>query len=172
MSPAQEEKNGVEQIAKLPKLSGLLIAIIQASVVGSTLGNLLLVLGAAMLYGGTKYQVQWFSLTGASMNVGRLSLLFSLRTHRFLLMPGAEEHEEAEWSRPMAIVMLLGSTLIVAYLSEGLMGSIGELVRSGAIAIPCGPRLRRQPLPATVGSSIQGEFQAGYRADVGQLIRM
>ena len=39
-------------------------------------------------------------------------------------MPGDEETHQAEWSKPLAIGMLLGATLIVAYLSEVFVGSI------------------------------------------------
>jgi Ca2+:H+ antiporter len=141
--------------------------IVLGSIVGSILGNLLLVLGGAMLYGGMKFHVQRFSRTGANVNVGMLwvvlsvlsvpslvkiayhvnpdafpdvtaeaadvmvnqvsmaaavillvlyalCLLFSLRTHRFLLMSDVEHHETPEWSKRLSIGMLLGATVIVA----------------------------------------------------------
>ena len=46
--------------------------VVRSSITGSILGNLLLVLGAAMFYGGTKYSEQKFSRTGAQINVGML----------------------------------------------------------------------------------------------------
>ena len=46
--------------------------VVRSSITGSILGNLLLVLGAAMVYGGAKYQVQKFSRVGAQVNVGML----------------------------------------------------------------------------------------------------
>lgn len=46
--------------------------VVLASVTGSVLGNLLLVLGAAMIYGGLRYPRQTFSRTGAHVNVGML----------------------------------------------------------------------------------------------------
>ncbi len=150
--------------------------IVRSSITGSIIGNLLLVLGGAMLYGGMKFPTQKFSRTGANINVGMLwiaivilivpsvmglalqidpkldvesadkliadvsmvgavillvvyglSLLFSLRTHRFLLMPGDEEHHEAVWSKKLAIGVLLGATLIVAFLSEMFVSSIEHL---------------------------------------------
>lgn len=176
--------NVTELIIAMFALHKGLHEVVRASIVGSILGNLLLVLGGAMLYGGTKYQVQKFSRTGASVNVGMLwitlvalvvpsfvqmayhldpqlnaataeelventslaaavvllvlyglSLLFSLRTHRFLLMPGEEEHHTAEWSKQVATAVLLGATLIVAYLSEVFVGSIEQLVEHGTIAM-------------------------------------
>ncbi len=163
--------------------------IVLGSVVGSILGNLLLVLGGAMVYGGTRFQTQKFSRTGAQVNIGMLwvvlitlmvpslihtayyvnpqafpevssaaadalvkeasiaaavillllyglSLLFSLRTHRFLLMPDVEQHDETtDWSKGLSIGMLLGATVIVAYLSEAFVGSIEVLKESGTIAV-------------------------------------
>ena len=162
--------------------------IVLGSIAGSILGNLLLVLGGAMLYGGMKFQVQRISKTGANVNIGMLwvvlitlvvpslvqtgyhmnpeafpevtaaaaeqmvervslvaavmllvlyglSLLFSLRTHRFLLMPEADHSEKAEWSMRTSIIMLLSATLMVAYLSEAFVSSIETLKESGTIAM-------------------------------------
>lgn len=175
--------NVTELIIALFALQAGLHEVVKASIIGSILGNLLLVLGGAMLYGGTKYQTQKFSRTGASVNVGMLwitvialmvpslvemayqvdptltehsahelvdnislagsglllllyvlSLIFSLRTHRFLLMPGkSDHHEEAEWSKKTAIGMLLGATLCVAYLSEVFVHSIEIFKESGLV---------------------------------------
>ena len=55
-------------LAKGPELYD----VVRASITGSILGNLLLVLGAAMVWGGTKYPTQKFSRTGAHANVGML----------------------------------------------------------------------------------------------------
>lgn len=162
--------------------------IVLGSLIGSILGNLLLVLGAAMVNGGQKYSVQKFSRTGASVNVGMLwvvlivmivpsliktayhmnpaafddlsesqanelvgkaslaaavillilyglSLIFSLMTHRSLLIPDSDHDEKAVWSKGTAISMLLAATLCVAYLSEAFVGSIEHMRESGALHI-------------------------------------
>ena len=165
-----------------------LYPIVLGSIVGSILGNLLLVLGAAMVWGGLKHRVQRFSRDGASVNVSMLwivlsllmvpslvqlaydldprafpnldeagaallvdevsmaaavimlvlyvlSLIFSLRTHRYLLMPDAEHHEEAVWSKRFAIIVLLASTVVVAFLSETFVASIDFLRSAGTLTI-------------------------------------
>ncbi|MEW6277439.1 MAG: calcium/proton exchanger [Candidatus Eremiobacterota bacterium] len=150
--------------------------VVRASITGSILGNLLLVLGAAMVYGGLRFPQQRFTRTGATVNLGMLwvvliilmvpsmvhyaysadpklssamaesivvkasiggalvllgiyflSLVFSLRTHRSVLMPdGAHSHHEEEpaWSKLLAVVVLLGTTLVVAQLSEIFVESL------------------------------------------------
>ena len=165
-----------------------LYPIVLGSIIGSMLGNLLLVLGAAMVWGGMRHQVQRISRTGASINVGMLwvvlsvlmvpslvelayrldpsafpdldeaaahllvrevslaaavillglyvlSLLFSMRTHRFLLMPHTERHETPQWSKRFSAGVLLVATLIVAFLSETFVSSIEVMRASGTLAV-------------------------------------
>ncbi len=64
--------NVTELIIALFALSKGLHEVVLSSITGSILGNLLLVLGAAMVYGGMKYPTQKFSRTGAHVNVGML----------------------------------------------------------------------------------------------------
>ncbi len=162
--------------------------IVLGSIAGSILGNLLLVLGGAMVYGGMKFQIQRISKTGANVNLGMLwvvlitlmvpslvhiayhvnpeafpeltaasadlmveelsivaaimllvlyglGLIFSFRTHRYLLMPDADHGETAEWSVKTSVIMLLSATLMVAYLSEAFVSSIEHLKESGTIAM-------------------------------------
>ena len=62
-----------------------------------------------------------------------LSLVFTLKTHRQLIQPGpdasgaAEAHEashEAPWSKGKSIAMLAGVTVVIAVVSEILVGAI------------------------------------------------
>lgn len=159
--------NVTELIIALMALKEGLHEIVRSSITGSILGNLLLVLGAAMLYGGLKHPTQKFSRTGANVNLGMLwvtvialmvpsfivfaykadpmlneatahdlvqkvslaasiillgiyvlSLVFSLRTHRFILMPETEHEEKAEWSKAVAVTTLLTATVMVAFTSD------------------------------------------------------
>jgi len=175
--------NVTELIIALFALKRGLHEIVRSSITGSILGNLLLVLGASMFYGGMKYETQKFSRVGASTNVSMLwitvitlmvpsmvtyayhldpslteavakdlvvnvslvaaiillilyvlGLLFSLRTHRFLLMP-TDEDETPEWPRMFAIGILLFATIIVAFLSEVFVGSIQHMVEAKVVNI-------------------------------------
>jgi Ca2+:H+ antiporter len=62
-----------------------------------------------------------------------LSLLFSMKTHRFLLMPAETELHEPEWSKRTAAAVLLGATIAVAFLSEVFVHSIETVIADGAI---------------------------------------
>jgi len=158
--------------------------VVRSSITGSILGNLLLVLGAAMVYGGLKYPVQKFTRTGANVNIGMLwvamicllvptfvhlvyswdpkltelnfgalehqvslaaavvllglyllSLIFSLRTHRFLLMPQEGEHEEPEWSLKTAAIVLLSCTVVAALLSDVFVEAMNHMLHVQGIGI-------------------------------------
>ncbi len=150
-----------------------MVLLVQASLVGSMLGNMLLVMGLAFLWGGLKHKRQRFSLATASSNSGLLilavvgisipafvniahrlekgssieihdlmqisigvavamlfvyvlSLLFILKTHSHLFA-GEEtghSHETPEMSVKAAIVILLTSTVLVAWMAEILVHSI------------------------------------------------
>jgi Ca2+:H+ antiporter len=144
--------------------------VVKASLAGSILGNVLLVLGASLLAGGLKHQTQTFNRTAAGVGATMLvlaafgllvpaifhelpevtsrdmsiehelsigvsiilmltylaHLIFSLVTHKRLfnpqdlILPG----EEAPWSGRNATVVLIGATVLVALMSEILVGAV------------------------------------------------
>ena len=177
--------NAPELIIALVALGAGLDEVVKASLVGSVLGNILLVMGAAMTAGGMKRKRQYFNATAASAQSsmllvsamaialpaiyvlahggslptpgaesfhlgGRvqglsyaiaivlmvtyvLSLIFSLRTHRGLFNPDAdEEHAEGEepWSVRRSVLMLAIAGAAVAGMSEILVHSISHAAKS------------------------------------------
>ncbi len=159
-------------------------SVVRSSITGSILGNLLLVLGAAMVYGGLKHPIQKFTRTGASVNLGMLwvtiicllvptfvslaydldpklnakaadtltqevslaasiillilyvlSLIFSLKTHRFHIMPAEQEEEHADWSLKTAVAVLLGATVVVAFLSDIFVDALNYMLHVQNLAI-------------------------------------
>lgn len=70
-----------------PDQAETMIILVQASLIGSILGNLLLVLGLALLWGGIKFKIQSFNQSALSMN-GSLLLLAILA----LIIPAAAHH--------------------------------------------------------------------------------
>ncbi len=66
--------NAAELIIAGIALSKGLTGVVKASITGSIIGNILLVLGLSMLLGGTKYKEQRFNRTGARTSTISLSL--------------------------------------------------------------------------------------------------
>ncbi|MNI22533.1 putative cation exchanger YfkE [compost metagenome] len=140
--------------------------IVKASLTGSIIGNLLLVLGLSILAGGLKFKEQTFNVKLASYNAslmllgvialfipavfaGSLTqretstmslsvaivliiayllwLLFSMVTHKNTLSNEVVEHAEAQWSKRTSILLLLVATVMVAFTSEWLVGTLEEI---------------------------------------------
>src|SRR4051812_18375352 len=167
--------NAAELIIAGIALSKGLTSVVKASITGSIIGNILLVLGLSILLGGIRHKEQRFNKTGARTVVISLSLaaialiiptvfhlsadaspagwspvmerrlslgiaivLFityicllalTLRTHKHFFVgdEGGIQHEGEHWSRGKAIGLLLGSTAVVAFLSEFLVGTIESI---------------------------------------------
>lgn len=160
--------NATELIIGIFALRAGLVEVVKASITGSILGNLLLVLGTAIFFGGLKRKKQTFNATAAKASGSTLlvavialvipaifmtstsassptvftlsifvsaaliitylsSLFFSLHTHKHLY---AEEvgKIEAKWRIAKSVTILLLSTVLVAFMSEILVGSIQPLV--------------------------------------------
>ncbi|HEY9854345.1 MAG TPA: calcium/proton exchanger [Stenomitos sp.] len=66
--------NAVELIIAIMALQRGLVGVVQASITGSILGNILLVLGLSVLMGGIKYKKQTFNQTVAGTNAAMLTL--------------------------------------------------------------------------------------------------
>ncbi len=144
--------------------------VVKASLAGSILGNVLLVLGASLLAGGLKYNSLTFNRTAAGVGATMLvlasfgllipaifhalpevtardiglehelsigvsliliftylsHLVFSLITHRNIFNPDdTDAHDEDEhWSNTAATVVLVVATLLVALMSEILVGAV------------------------------------------------
>ena len=94
--------------ANSPEQAETMITVVQASLVGSILGNLLLVLGLSLLWGGIRHQKQTFNQPALSMS-GSLLLLAVLA----MLIPaavdigGGASESILELSRYAAIVLLV-----------------------------------------------------------------
>ena len=161
--------NATELIIGIFALRAGLIDVVKASIVGSILSNLLLVLGMAMFFGGFRRTQQTFNSTAAkaacstmlltmmalvipaifvqtpthaslqaneilSVTVAVLlivgyvaGLFFSLWTHQHLYVQDVGKFE-ARWSLSKSISILLGVTVVVAYISEILVGSLEPLI--------------------------------------------
>jgi Ca2+:H+ antiporter len=99
--------NAPELIIALFALGQGLHEVVKASIIGSIIGNILLVLGAAMLFGGLKREKQTFSRTGAGVQTSMLLLAAAA-----LVMPAIFELVEGKGlPRPGAEMVDYGSTV-------------------------------------------------------------
>jgi len=142
-----------------------MISVVQASLIGSILGNLLLVLGLAFVWGGIHHKVQQFSDTQVGANVSLLFLavialilptvyqftgngheeaivtlsrvtavillmtyglflLFQFRTHTELFATDGGHDEEPVMTKKQAMTLLIGATVMVAWMAEIMVHSI------------------------------------------------
>ena len=67
--------NAAELIITIFALSAGLTTVVKASIIGSIIGNVLLVLGASLLLGGLKNGTQTFSATIAGINASMLAIV-------------------------------------------------------------------------------------------------
>jgi Ca2+:H+ antiporter len=163
--------NATELIISLFALRAGLTELVKASITGSIIGNLLLVLGGAIFAGGLKYKIQEFNKTMARASGSTLllavialiipaiflqaapkvgdriieelsifvaifmlivycaGLLFTLHTHKHLSRNEDEASEGIRWSIRKSLLILLSSTLAVAWMSEILVGSIEPIIK-------------------------------------------
>ncbi len=169
--------NAAELIITLFAIRAGLMELVKASITGSIIGNLLLVMGLSVLVGGLKNGVQRFDRTHAGVNATQLllavfalvipSLFFFAHTETYgpveylsigtaiamLLVyalgllfafrytspepelgQAVEEAHHGGWSVRKSVAYLLGSTVLIAILSEILVGSVEHTVSAWGIS--------------------------------------
>jgi len=104
--------NAVELIIGVMALKNGLIDVVKASMVGSLLSNLLLVLGMCFFCGGIKYKFQTFNSTSSNTSASLLVMTIFM-----VVLPVAFNHEDAgkedghsrelEFSRCTSVIMLI-----------------------------------------------------------------
>lgn len=109
--------NATELIIGLVALKAGLINVVKASLTGSIIGNLLLVMGLSMLLGGLRYKEQEFQpivarVNASSMNLAVIAML--LPTMVNYTSPGISEATMQTFSSAVAIVLIIvyGLTLL------------------------------------------------------------
>lgn len=163
--------NAAELIIAMMALQKGLYPVVKASLTGSIIGNILLVMGVAVLSGGIRFKQQKFNATaaraqatlltlaaiamimpaafhylggpGARIRENDLSLeiaivllltygthlLFSLYTHKEHFGGEGDADDaarEAAWSLRKSVLVLVGATALVAWMSELLVGSVQD----------------------------------------------
>jgi Ca2+:H+ antiporter len=104
--------NAVELILFIILLASDQIEVVQASLLGSILANLLLILGMAFLLGGLKYQEQVYNntvtqMSGVMLALAVMSLLLPTAFHAAFSDNAIADHETLSVSRGTSVILLL-----------------------------------------------------------------
>ncbi|KAF2125626.1 vacuolar calcium ion transporter /H(+) exchanger [Dothidotthia symphoricarpi CBS 119687] len=104
--------NAVELILFIILLQSNQLAVVQASLVGSILANLLLILGMAFLLGGLKYQEQVYNsyvtqMNGVMLALAVMSLVIPTAFHAAFQDYKIADHETLSVSRGTSIILLI-----------------------------------------------------------------
>ncbi|KAF1834793.1 calcium/proton exchanger [Decorospora gaudefroyi] len=104
--------NAVELILFIILLASDQIEVVQASLLGSILANLLLILGMAFLLGGLKYQEQVYNntvtqMSGVMLALAVMSLLLPTAFHAAFNDNDIADHETLAVSRGTSVILLL-----------------------------------------------------------------
>ena len=165
--------NAAELIIAIMALNKGLYGVVKASLTGSIIGNILLVLGVAIFAGGLKRERQRFNETAARVQSTMLTLaavalvmpaayhhlagpasvirethlsfdislvllatyaaglVFALVTHKQLFSGESGEAQEHEpWSLNKSLAVLAGSSALIGWISEILVGSVEEAAKT------------------------------------------
>ncbi|NET36474.1 MAG: calcium/proton exchanger [Cyanothece sp. SIO1E1] len=122
--------NATELIIALIALKAGLVDVVKASITGSIIGNLLLVMGLSMLLGGLRYKEQEFQpivarVNAASMNLAIIAIL--LPTAVNYTSVGIDEPTLQQLSGAVAVVMILvyGLTLLFSMKTHAYLYDVG-----------------------------------------------
>ena len=110
--------NATELIIALIALNAGLVDVVKASITGSIIGNLLLVMGLSMLLGGLRYKEQEFPPTVARMNASLMNLAaiaILLPTAVNYTSTGIEQQTLQNLSIAVAIVLILVYALTLLF---------------------------------------------------------
>jgi Ca2+:H+ antiporter len=113
--------NAAELIIAIAALRAGLFDVVKASIAGSIIGNILLVLGAAMLAGGVRHRPeQTFNASGARSQATMLTLATIA-----LILPAAFQRVLGTGAPPVASLSLWISLVLLAVYAANLLFSLG-----------------------------------------------
>ncbi len=153
--------NAPELIIALFALNEGLQEVVKASIVGSIIGNILLVLGAAMLVGGIGRERQRFDATAA--NVQSLMLMLAAAA---LVMPAIFELVDGQGLPDPGAELVSYDSDVEKPLAGGRRGSDRQL-RASAWCSRCGP-IATSSTPSTRPGD-DGQFGWSVRRSIGML---
>jgi Ca2+:H+ antiporter len=161
--------NAAELIIAFMALRAGLLDVVKASITGSIIGNVLLVLGLSVIAGGVKYQTQTFNRTAAGLGATLLALsavgLVVPAIFHFVVRGNPNAHEQ-ELSLEIAIVLFITYVLSLVFaLKTHSHLYVGEATHEGEEALGVETWSQGKSvlvlLVATVFVALMSEFLVG-----------
>ncbi len=121
--------NAAELIITIFALREGLLELVRASIIGSILGNLLLVMGLALLFGGLKNGIQSFDRRGAMMNATLLILAFmalaipSLFDVTFVELKAFESELLLSEGIALILIVLYAASIVYSLVAKNGLGA-------------------------------------------------
>lgn len=163
--------NAAELIIAVLALRRGLVEVVQASISGSIIGNLLLVLGAATFAGGLRFKVQRFSSLAAESQLGSLALaVFALLLPAVFFHFARLSHRES-LAQPLSVTV---AAVLLAVYAAALLFSLRTHkhllagVEDGAPAEWTVRRAGLTLLAAGVATAVVSEVLVGSVEEVGR----
>ena len=142
--------NATELVIALVALNAGLVDIVKASITGSIIGNLLLVMGLSMLLGGLRFKEQSFHPTVArvnasSMNLAVIALLLPTAMHYTSRGVNAETLQRLSVSVAFVLMAVYGLTLLFSMKTHAYLCEVGEVEMEVELAAANLAGNRRKP---------------------------
>src|ERR687896_2471025 len=116
--------NAAELIITIFALSAGLTTVVKASIIGSIIGNVLLVLGASLLFGGLKNGVQHFSAEIAGVNASMLAIVAAALSLPTIFAVTSPTPSPTTLSIEVAVVMFVLYVLYLIYYLRSPEGGV------------------------------------------------
>ncbi len=146
--------NATELIIALVALNAGLVDVVKASLTGSIISNLLLVMGLSMLLGGLRFKEQSFEpivarVNASSMNLAVIAMLLPTAVHYTSKGINPETIQKLSVSVAFVLVAVYGLTLLFAMKTHSYLGNGGEAEMEAELASANLIGGRRQPKLST-----------------------
>jgi Ca2+:H+ antiporter len=116
--------NAAELIITIFALSAGLTTVVKASIIGSIIGNVLLVLGASLIFGGLKNGIQSFSAEIAGINASMLGIVAAALALPTIFAATSPSPSPTTLSIEVAVVMFVLYVLYLVYYFRSPSGGV------------------------------------------------
>jgi Ca2+:H+ antiporter len=128
--------NATELIIALVALNAGLTEVVKASLTGSIVGNLLLVMGLSMLLGGLRYKEQEFQpivarVNAASMNLAVIAILLPTAVNATSTGVAARNIQNLSVATAIVLITVYALTLLFSMKTHAYLCDVGEAEQEG-----------------------------------------